>query len=199
MLEFSYEIINEDTINIEYVYGSENFILNLFQKDSTWTLHPFDAILISNKELCRNVVAELIKNKYFQIMLAKEQIMLSGIRTTINLQEDMDDNHITYRNGHRREYRNDEWNDYKDSSKISDESKLATDVRELIEYNSFEDILTKELNEVEQKITLYGKVLEEMFMADYLPGNQEFDRVLALVNIYKEMKKKLEHMIDQCT
>jgi hypothetical protein len=85
MIEFSFEVIDRTSINVEYQYGSEKFILNLFNRNGVWTIHPFDGILLHNRELCRHVMIDLFKNKYFQIMLAKEDIRLSELRTSIDL------------------------------------------------------------------------------------------------------------------
>lgn len=85
MLEFSFEIIDESKINIVYQYGSSSFNFNLFFNYGVWTLHPFDGILLQNKEMCRLIVTDLFKNKDFHVMLARENILLSTLRTSIDL------------------------------------------------------------------------------------------------------------------
>ena len=74
MLDFSFEMLDQHTINVEYVFGSEKFIFNLFYSNDNWTIHPFDGILLKNRDLCRSVMSDLFQNKSFQIMLAKENI-----------------------------------------------------------------------------------------------------------------------------
>lgn len=73
MLEFTFEIIDEAKINIQYKYGSQFFNFNLFCSNGEWKLHPFDGILIENREMCRLVVSDLLQNKDFHVMLAKEK------------------------------------------------------------------------------------------------------------------------------
>ncbi len=46
---------------------------------------PFDGMLIRNKDMCQLVINELLKNKYFHVMCAKENILLSELRTTVDL------------------------------------------------------------------------------------------------------------------
>lgn len=98
MLEFSFEIIDESKINIVYQYGSSSFNFNLFFNYGVWTLHPFDGILLQNKEMCRLIVTDLFKNKDFHVMLARENILLSTLRTSIDLNPETREIDIRNRN-----------------------------------------------------------------------------------------------------
>ncbi|MDR6554992.1 hypothetical protein [Paenibacillus qinlingensis] len=174
MLEFSFEIMSESNINIEYVYGSEMFKLNLFLKNGYWTIHPFDGMLLQNRELCKLVIIDLFKNKYFQIMLAKENIALSSLRTSIEL----DPSHER-QESNPAERRGGRWQDPVDETE------------EFIGNHSIEEIIQIEHDALEQRVTFYADLLKKMFMDNYGPGDHEFDKVQSLVRILKESQAKM--------
>lgn len=84
-MDFTFEILDPTTINVRFNYGGEWFEFNLYSKQNQWILHPFDASLLGNPDMCRLVVADLLAHKPFQVMLAKERIMLSQLRTSIDV------------------------------------------------------------------------------------------------------------------
>jgi hypothetical protein len=172
MIEFSFEIISNTNINMEYIYGSETFIFNLFFKNGEWTLHPFDGILLQNRDLCKLVIIDLFKNKYFQIMLAKENIPIMNLRTSIELEPARNDEVI---NASERRGR-----------RLKDE-----DIEEFIGNNSIQDILKIESDAIEKKIIFYSDLLKKMFMDNYGSGDGEFDKVQSLVRVYKETQEKI--------
>jgi hypothetical protein len=176
MLEFSFEIMSESNINMEYVYGSELFKLNLFLKQGNWTIHPFDAILLQNRELCKLVIIDLFKNKYFQIMLAKENIAFSSLRTSIDLEQSRESERVNpaERRGGQRS----------DSIEVDD-------AEEFIGNHSIEEIIQFEYDLLEQRVTFYAGLLKKMFMDNYGPGDDEFDKVQSLLRIYKESQDKI--------
>jgi hypothetical protein len=174
MLEFSFEIMSDSNINIEYIYGSELFKLNLFLKNGYWTIHPFDGMLLQNRELCKLVIIDLFKNKYFQIMLAKENIALSSLRTSIELEpsREPEESNPAERRGGR-------WEDPTDKTE------------EFIGNHSIEEIIQIEHDLLEKRVTFYADLLKKMFMDNYGPGDDEFDKVQSLVRIFKESQGKM--------
>lgn len=175
MLEFSFELISDTNINMEYIYGSELFKLNLFLKNGYWTIHPFDGILLKNRELCRLVILDLFKNKYFQIMLAKQNIAMSSLRTSIDLEPSREPEGVN-----PAERRGSQWNDPAQETE-----------EEFIGNHSIEEIIRIEHNLIEQRVTFYAGLLKKMFMDNYGPGDDEFDKVQSLVRIYKESQEKM--------
>lgn len=175
MLEFSFEIISDSTINIEYIYGSELFKLNLFLRNGYWTIHPFDGMLLQNRELCKLVMIDLFRNKYFQIMLAKENIALSSIRTSIELEPSSEPERLNP--AERRGGRQD--------------APPIDETEEFIGNHSIEEIIQIEHDMLEQRVTFYGDLLKKMFMDNYGPGDYEFDKVQSLVRILKESQGKM--------
>jgi hypothetical protein len=173
MLDLSFEIISETNINIEYLYGTEKFTLNIFQKDGYWMIHPFNGILLYNLELCKNVFIELFKNKNFQVMLAKQDILLSSLRTSIDLES---------RNQLDDPYKGE---DFKDST------NRISEYQDYIDNNSIPDILEQEVHMLDQKIGFFNKILEKLFLNNYGPGDYEFDKIQAIVHAYKEAKVKI--------
>lgn len=177
MIPFSFEILNESTINIEYVFGSEKFIMNLFLRNGVWTIHPFDGILLGNRDLCRSVIADLLHNKDFQIMLAKQGIALSSLRTTINLDNSAEESDIHTRRD-------------PDGESESEHGSID-DIKEFIEYNTIDDIIDLELSQLDKKIAFYGEILKYIFMQNLGPGDEEFDRIQSLQRTFKETREKI--------
>jgi hypothetical protein len=175
MTEFSFEVINETNINIEYVYGTEKFILNLFLRQGSWTIHPFDGILLYNRELCRNVMIDLFKNKHFQTMLAKENIFLSSLRTSIDLDpSSQPPESINNRGGLDR----------------------SGDLQDYIEYNDITDILMQEKHFVEERLGIFKDILHKMFQDNYGPNDKEFNTIQELVRAYNETLARINSLVD---
>lgn len=172
MIEFSFEIISNTNINLEYRYGGESFVFNLFLKNEEWTLHPFDGILLQNRELCKLVIIDLFKNKYFQIMLAKENISLTNLKTSIELEPSRNTEVINASESR--------------GGRIKEE-----DIEEFVENNSIQDILQLECDLIEKRINFYSDLLKKMFIDNYGPGDYEFDKVQSLVRVYKETQEKI--------
>ncbi|MBD3917576.1 hypothetical protein H8B09_02320 [Paenibacillus sp. PR3] len=177
MIPFSFEIVNDSTINIEYVFGSEKFVLNLFLRQGVWTIHPFDGMLLGNRDLCRSVIADLLRNKDFQIMLAKQGIALSSLRTTI----DLDQSSPEYEVRSRRE----------PEPEVDPEPGSIDDIREFIEYNTIDDIIDLELTQLDRKIAFYGEILKYIFMQNLGPGDPEFDKIQSLQRTFKETRERI--------
>lgn len=173
MLDFTFEIIDGNTINIRTLYGTEWFTFNLYNNHGNWTLHPFEGILLQNKEMCRLVVGELVKNKNFHVLCAKENIVMSSIRTSINL-----DPHTEERESVQ-------------SDRLSDAPDHLDD---FIASHTMEEVLELEMNFVEERIQLYSGILQKMFLQHYGPGDPDFDKVQMLQRIYKEAHGKLTEL-----
>lgn len=174
MLEFSFEIIDETKINIQYKYGSQFFNFNLFWSNGNWTLHPFDGILIENREMCSLIVAELLKNKDFHVMLAKEKIMLSHLRTTVNLQPD------------------DEPDEFELNRRIDDRSYQGDDgLMDYIANHSFEEILQLEQQQINARLEFFQQIIQRMFMEGIGPEDADFGKVQTIIRIYKDTCERL--------
>lgn len=92
--------------------------------------------MIQNREICSLIVSELLRNKDFHVMLAKEKIILSQLRTSVNLQQDESDEWVADR-------RNADYSSHDD---------------ELIDYignHSFEDMLQLEQEKIEARVQLF--------------------------------------------
>jgi len=177
MIPFSFEIVNESTINIEYAYGSEKFVLNLFLRQGVWTIHPFDGMLLGNRDLCRSVIADLLRNKDFQIMLAKQDIAMSSLRTTIDLEQSSSE----YEARSRREPELD----------LDPEPGSIDDIQAFIEYNTIDDIIELELTQMDRKIAFYAEILKYIFMQNLGPGDPEFDKIQSLQRTFKETRERI--------
>ncbi|WP_226001415.1 hypothetical protein [Paenibacillus sp. BJ-4] len=172
MLEFSFEIIDESKINIVYQYGSSSFNFNLFFNYGVWTLHPFDGILLQNKEMCRLIVAELFKNKDFHVMLARENILLSALRTSIDLNPD-----IPVRGERYQEQEPDE-------------------LSEFAETHSFEDVLHIEQDSIRERMDFFQNIIQKMYMEGFGPEDSDFNKVQAIIRIYKAAHDQLGDLSD---
>ncbi|MNI03408.1 hypothetical protein D3C73_563100 [compost metagenome] len=178
MLDFTFEIMDEDTINIRILYASEWFTFNIYQRDQAWTLHPFDGMLIQNKDMCRLVVSDLFKNKNFHVMCAKENIRLSELRTTINLEPEVETDPPVRTRDSRRS------------------GEPSSDIQAYIDEHSLEDIIEIEKETIQSRVAFYKKILENMFMQGYGPADKEFIRIQAIVNIWTEAYNKLNGSSD---
>ncbi|GFN31547.1 hypothetical protein [Paenibacillus xylaniclasticus] len=174
MLDFSFEIVDESRIHIEYRYGSALFTFNLYCADGVWTIHPFDGILLRNREMCRLVIAELLRNKDMHVMLARENITLSELRTSINLQ-DADDGRLQGSGQNRREREQDPLDDY-------------------IASHSFEEIVANEQAILEDRLQLFKDIIERMFMEGYGPDDEEFSKVQSMIRVYKEAIERMSSL-----
>ncbi|MGO4179975.1 hypothetical protein AB4Z45_23755 [Paenibacillus sp. MCAF9] len=186
-MEFTYEIISESNINVRFIYGGEWFTFNLFNRDQQWVLHPFDSSLIRNKDMSRLVIADLIQHKPFQVMLAKEGILLSELNTSIPLGQ-QEETEVEYealprigRGG---------------SDLIFDEQRSSKpeeiNIEQLIEENDLEDLIRLEVQMIESRQNLYNQILHRMFMADLGPTDPEFQKIQQIVKTYGEAKTRLQ-------
>lgn len=169
-LEFSFELMDDSQINIYYQYGSTTFMFNLFTQYGEWTLHPFDGILLQNKEMCALVVAELLKNKDFHVLLARENITLTSLRTTIELNPRTVPAERQQRRGTDSNY---------------------DDKTDFIESNTFEDILEMEKEQLQERIAFFQDIISRMYMDGYGPEDEDFNKVQTLIRIYKETLQRL--------
>lgn len=170
MLEFSFEIIDESKINIVYQYGSSGFNFNLFFNYGVWTLHPFDGILLQNKEMCRLVVAELFKNKDFHVMLARENILLSALRTSIDLNPETQ--------GERYQ------------------EQEPDELSEFAKSHSFEDVLQIEQDFIRERMDFFQNIIQKMYMEGFGPEDSDFNKVQAIIQIYKAAHDQLGDLSD---
>lgn len=170
-MEFSFELMDDSQINIYYQYGSTTFMFNLFDQYGEWTLHPFDGILLQNKEMCALVVAELLKNKDFQVLLARENIPLTSLRTSIDLNTRSADH------GRRSDF--------------GPPDRGYDDKTDFIESHTFEDILDMEKQQVSERIAFFQDIIQRMYMDGYGPEDDEFNKVQTLIRIYKETLERL--------
>ncbi|MFC5653155.1 hypothetical protein ACFPYJ_29395 [Paenibacillus solisilvae] len=179
MVEFTFEIMDDSKINIQYQYGSAWFTFNLFLNQGVWTLHPFDGILLQNKDMCSLVIAELFKNKDYHVMLARENIPLSELRTSIDMQSPQE----------RRRIRTER--------KPEPDHGPSDEMTDFIEAHSFNDVLNLELDQVQQRVAFFQEILHRMFMDGYGPEDTDFTRVQALVKVYKETLEGLRDIGDK--
>ncbi|WP_139992955.1 hypothetical protein [Paenibacillus paridis] len=181
-MEFTYEIISESNINVRYIYGGEWFTFNLFYREQQWVLHPFDSSLIRNKDMSRLVIADLLQHRPFQVMLAKEGIILSELNTSIPLGHQEAEYEELPRLGGR-------------SDRIFDEEPRPLDqpldIERLIEENDLEDLIRFEVELMETRQNMYNQILHRMFMADLGPTDPEFQKIQQIVKAYGEAKTKL--------
>lgn len=180
-MDFTFEILDPTTINIRFNYGGEWFEFNLFMKQNQWILHPFDASLLGNPDMCRLVVADLLAHKPFQVMLAKERIMLSRLRSSVDVSGNEGSERI--RGGR-----------FADEEENIDNPVDSLD--DWIRSHTFEEILAKELQGVEERLRHYQGLLQKMFYENLGPGNVEFDKVQEITRIYKDTAGRLTELID---
>ncbi|WP_127530869.1 hypothetical protein [Paenibacillus kobensis] len=179
MLDFAFEIVDDSHIQIEYRYGSAMFNFNLYCMDGRWTLHPFDGILLGNRETCRLVIAELLRNKDFHLMLARENIALSGLQTSIDLQE-AEAAASGRLNG-------------QDRTRL-DEDNEQDPLEDYIESHTFEEIVANEQMIIDDRLNLFKDIIEKMFMEGYGPDDEEFSKVQHIIRIYKEASERLSSL-----
>ncbi|WP_339223744.1 hypothetical protein [Paenibacillus sp. FSL H8-0332] len=168
---FQYELTSETAINLRYEYGGEYFTFNLFRDDSGWVLHPFDGMLLRNQAMCTLVAQELFKHKPFQVMLAKEGILFTDIRSTVNL--DNVSAPVAARN--EREPR----------------GNPADDLMEFVQRHSIEEVIDYECKLVGSRISFYQEILQRMFMDNLGPSDPEFQKIQDIVRIYEQSLERL--------
>jgi hypothetical protein len=178
MLDFTFEVIDESTINIQILYASEWFTFNLYLRNQVWTLHPFDGILIQNSDMCRLVIGDLFKNKNFHVMCAKENIRLSELRSSISVEDEPateEPTPVINRGGG---------------------GMPSPDIQSFIDEHSIEDIVELEKEAILKRSAFYKQILENMFMQGYGPADKEFLRIQAIVNIWNETYNKISGSSD---
>ncbi|EFM10397.1 hypothetical protein PaecuDRAFT_2833 [Paenibacillus curdlanolyticus YK9] len=188
MLDFSFEIIDETRINMQYRYGSAMFTFNLYYQQDNWTLHPFDGMLLQNREMCRLVVAELLQHKDFHVMLARENITLSALRTSIDLQSQEEAAHDLDTRGDRERFGS------RSRSRRNNQEDGQDLLDTFIEENTFEDIILMEQGRMEKRIAFFRRIIEKMFMEGYGPEDDEFRNVQAIIRIYKDAYDQLSDL-----
>lgn len=186
-MDFTFEILDPATINVRLNYGGEWFEFNLFFKENQWILHPFDAALLGNPDMCRLVVADLLANKPFQVMLAKERILLSTLRTSVD---------VTGAGAGGGGRRNDRQSDRPADRRFNEDADAEDSVDQWVRSHTFEEILSQELEGIEHRLELYNTLLQKMFYQDLGPGNEEFDKVQEITRIYKEASHRINRLID---
>lgn len=185
-MEFTFEIISESNINVRYIYGGEWFTFNLFNREGQWVLHPFDSSLIRNKDMSRLVIADLLQHKPFQVMLAKEGIILSELNTSIPLGREEEET-VRYEDLPRLDRQSDIIID-----KPNDVISPSIDIDELIEENELVDLIRMEIQLIESRQNIYNQVLHRMFMANLGPSDVEFQKIQQVVKAYGEAKTRLQ-------
>jgi hypothetical protein len=194
MLEFEFEVMTESSIHLRYLFGGEWFTFNLFLRDDIWILHPFEGILLGNKEMSRLVIAEMFSNKSFLVMLAKERILLTNIHSSIDLGRQ--EKPIPNRGGMGDRVGAIDTNvteiteDAEDTEAIKARDNLE-DLDAFIEGNSLEQIIAQERNFILKRASTYKEILKRMFMDGMGPNDEEFDKVRGIVKIYEETAQKL--------
>jgi len=168
---FQYEITSETAINLKYEYGGEYFTFSLFRDNEVWVLHPFDGMLLRNQAMCVLVVQELFKNKPFQVMLAKEGILFSSIRSSVDLENI--NAPIATRN--EREARDDP----------------ADELMNFVQQHSLEEVIAYECDIVKSRTSFYKNILQRMFMDNLGPSDAEFQKIQEIVRIYEQTADKL--------
>jgi len=175
-LDFSFEILDPSTINIRFNYGGAWFEFNLFYEQEQWILHPYDASLLGNPEMCRLVIADLLANKTFQVMLAKERILLSKLRTSVDVSGDQ----LERISGER----------------FDKEPEPEDELDRWIQNHTFEEIVQQERQGLEERLKLYQSMLQKMFYENLGPGDEEFDKVQEITRIYKDAIGRLSGLIN---
>jgi hypothetical protein len=192
-LDFTFEILDPATINVRLNYGGEWFEFNLFHRDNQWILHPFDATLLGNPDMCRLVITDLLANKPFQVMLAKERIMLSSLRTSVDVSgAEVRERDRDRGRGPRPRYDSDIDLDIEVEADEEDEDSVDRWIRS----HSFGEILTQEVQMVEQRLELYNALLQKMFYQGLAPGNEEFDKVQEITRTYKEAVSRIKRVME---
>ncbi|KGE16329.1 hypothetical protein [Paenibacillus wynnii] len=174
MEAFQYELTSETSINLKYEYGGEYFTFSLYRDEWGWVLHPFDGVLLRNQAMCALVVQELFTHKPFQVMLAKEDILFSNIRSTVNLENV--NTPIAARN-----------------ERESHDNPMD-DLRGFVEQHTIEEVIDYESGLIGSRISFYKEILQRMFMDNLGPSDPEFQKVQDIVRIYEHSLDKLSSL-----
>lgn len=177
-MDFEFEIFPNQTINLMFNYGGERFTFNLYESEDQWILHSFDSSLLGNKEICLLVVADLLKNKAFQVLLAKERIPPSQIHTSINLQFAEAEREALPSLPSRSNPPPIVINNY-------------NDMDDFIDTHTLEDILIEESVHIQTKIKFYNDILQRMFMEGSGPSEREFQKIQGIVRAYNDTLLKI--------
>ncbi|MFB9276581.1 hypothetical protein [Cohnella cellulosilytica] len=182
-MDFTFEILDSSTINIRFNYGGAWFEFNLFYEREQWILHPYDASLLGNPEMCRLVIADLLANKTFQVMLAKERILLSQLRTSVDVSGDRYERIPSERSGRENER--------------EPERGAGDEIDRWVQQHTFKEIVDQERQRLESRLQLYQTLLQKMFYQNLGPGDDEFDKVQEITRIYKDAIGRLDGLADR--
>ncbi len=182
-MDFSFEILDSSTINIRFNYGGTWFEFNLFYEGEQWILHPYDASLLGNPEMCRLVIADLLANKTFQVMLAKERILLSQLRTSVDVSGDRYERIPSERSGRE--------------SEREPGHGAEDEIDHWVQQHSFKEIVDQERRRLDDRLQLYQTLLQKMFYQNLGPGDDEFDKVQEIARIYKDAIARLRGLTDE--
>ncbi|WP_270165733.1 hypothetical protein [Paenibacillus sp. SYP-B4298] len=171
MQEFEYELKTDNSINLRYYYGDEWFTFTLYRSEQHWILHPFEGMLIRNADICRLVMTELFQNKRFQVMLARENIILASIRSSVDLEPEDGYMGVDDRSG-GQEHDGDELDQW-------------------IQYHTWDEMVQFEKDLIEERLTVYKEILRRMFMQDMSPADEEFRNVQQMIRTYEEAHQQL--------
>lgn len=172
MQEFQYELMSNNSISIKYNYGGEVFTFNMYTKEGFWIIHPFDGILIGNRQMCVLVLKELFQNKSFHVMLAREQITFNSILSSIDLSD-------------TEEYVGTTW----------ERDRRSTDDNPLMEFihsHTLEDIIRLEKERLNERISFYRQILQMMFMENLGPDDQEFSTIQRIIHAMESAVEYIE-------
>ncbi|SDF71902.1 hypothetical protein SAMN04488542_115111 [Fontibacillus panacisegetis] len=165
MQEFQYELMSNMSIKIKYNYGGEFFTFNMYPKEGYWIIHPFEGILLGNRQMCVLVLKELFQNKSFHVMLAKEQITFNSIRSSIDLSDSEEMIFTTWER----------------DAKASE----GNPVKEFIQSHTLDDIICLEKERLNERISFYRQILQLMFMQDLGPDDPEFIAVQRIIHAFE--------------
>ena len=174
MQDFSYQHISESSITLTYQYGGEHFTFNLFLRDGVWIIHPFEGILIGNVEMCSLVMKDLFMNKAFQVMLAKERIPLSELRSSIDF--DMIAAPVASRNNREDRFDGD------------------MELLSFIQQHTIDEVIEMEAAVMQGRVEFYQNILQRMFMDGLGPEDSEFQKIQQVTSIYKESIERLSNL-----
>ncbi|GEM_PF-642090 len=180
-MDFTFEILDSSTINVRFNYGGAWFEFNLFYREEQWILHPYDATLLGNPQMCRLVVVDLLANKFFQVMLAKQRILLSQLRTSVDISEESFERIPSERSERER----------------GTEHGSEDDIDRWVQQHTLTEIIEQERLRLEDRQQLYQTLLQKMFYQNLGPGDEEFDKVQEITRIYKEAIGRLNGLTNK--
>lgn len=110
-------------------------------------------------------------------MLAKEKIVLSRLRTTVNLQPDDSE-------------------EFEVNPRIDDRSSQGDELMGYIENHSFEEVLELEQQQMQARVDFFQEIIQRMFMEGIGPEDPDFRKVQSIIRIYKDTFDKLGNIND---